>query len=63
MNKKVINKVIAATVFTSAAVMPFFFMQQEAKAQEETLKLAICEPFPECFIYRVDEAPAVNNEL
>ncbi|WP_372871399.1 hypothetical protein [Shewanella sp.] len=63
MNKRFFNKVLAASVFASAAAMPFFFISQEAAVPEDVPKLAICEPFPECYIYRADEESLVNKAL
>ncbi|WP_338591737.1 hypothetical protein VXM60_03710 [Shewanella khirikhana] len=61
--KKYINHLLAGAVFTSAVAMPFMFVKQDAAEQEQVLKVSMCEPFPECYIYKIDEAPAVNNEL
>ncbi|MCL2917940.1 hypothetical protein [Shewanella litorisediminis] len=56
--KKYITMLSAAALSTVFAV-PFYMSHVENKQQEETPKLAICEPFPDCIIYRVDD----NGEL
>lgn len=56
--KKYITMVSAAALSTVFAV-PFYMSHVENKQQEEAPKLAICEPFPDCIIYRVD----YNGEL
>jgi len=55
--------IAAAMTLSTALALPFFLNTTETQARDESQNTAICEPFPECVIYYVDETPEGNKEL
>ncbi|MBT1444267.1 hypothetical protein KJI95_06975 [Shewanella sp. JM162201] len=50
---------LTATALSSVFAVPFYLANTQAQPDENTSpKLAICEPFPDCIIYRADGADA-----
>ncbi|QSX37772.1 hypothetical protein [Shewanella sedimentimangrovi] len=53
---------VVATAFTTAFSLPFVFTSSETKAQDNTQPTSICEPFPDCVIYHIDQSTEQKTE-